>query len=154
MSHPITFGPANIFFNETCIGKTFGGGVITVLYETYSILSTNPESKKVPYGLEGSISLFNLNNTYTLDIIDANITSYGKVEIVLANGVITLFKSKLEFPNDITFGENVQTAITLQVTGTCNDANNILSLSPSLSSLSSNVQNMIQTGNGLYLNTL
>ena len=122
------FGPATITHDGTDIGKTNGGGSITILEQTYEPLSTTYERVHKPYGIEGQINLFQLTQTLTISS-DMNLYSCGEVTISLTYGTVTLFNSKLVLPSDLSFGTFDQNPFTLRIIGGKDTSGNLIKFS-------------------------
>lgn len=122
------FGPATITHDGTDIGKTNGGGSITILEQTYEPISNTYERIYKPYGIEGQINLFQLTQTLTISS-DMDLYSYGEIIISLTYGTITLFNSKLVLPSDLSFGTFDQNSFTLRIVGGKDSSGNLIKFS-------------------------
>lgn len=109
-------GPATISHDGTDIGKTSGGGSLTILEQTAEILSDTYERKVVPYAIEGRINRFELNQSITISD-SMELCSRGEVVIDLSEGQIKLFSARLLLPSDMAFGTLEHNPFTLRIEG-------------------------------------
>lgn len=109
-------GAAIITHNGVSIGKTIGGASINILEQSYSILSKSYKEIKSPYGIEGEINLFAIENAITVSN-DLTLFDYGEIIFTLSKGSLTLYHTKIFLPNSISLGTFSQNPLTVRLSG-------------------------------------
>jgi len=122
------FGPATITHDGTDIGKTNGGGSISILEQTYEPLKETYDKVHKPYGLEGEINLFQLTQSITI-ASDLILYNFGEVIISLTYGTLTLYSAKLLLPQSLSFGTFDQNTFTLRIVGGKDSSGNLINFS-------------------------
>ncbi len=102
----INFGPATITHEGQDLGKTTGGGGLTLREQTYRGLRSGEETKIITGG-EGIINLFEFEDSILISD-DAEFLDYGELVIEATNMKITLASCKINFVPEIQFGEMKQ----------------------------------------------
>ena len=122
------FGPATITHDGTDIGKTNGGGSVTILEQSYEPLKDTYDRVHKPYGLEGQINLFQLTQSVTISS-DLTLYGFGEVVISLTYGTLTLYSAKLLLPESLSFGTFDQNPFTLRIIGGKDSSGNLINFS-------------------------
>jgi len=120
-------GPATITHDGTNIGRTSGGGSLTILEQTDNQLSDTYEVEHIPYGVEGTINLFTLNQSITITS-SLELYGFGQIEITLPEGSILLYRCKILLPQSLSFGQLSQSPITIRLQGGKDSSGNLIKI--------------------------
>lgn len=120
-------GPATITHNGTNIGRTSGGGTLSILEKSYNPVGESFEEKTIPYGVEGVINLFTLNQSLTISS-SMDLYSYGEIVITLPEGSITLYHAKIKLPESLDYGSLSHNPVTVRITGGTDTSGNLIKI--------------------------
>lgn len=121
------FGPATVTHGGTDLGKTTGGGSITILEKSYEPLSSSYEVVTTPYGVEGQLNKFQFSQSLTISS-SMELYSYGQIVITLKEGTITLYHAKIILPKSMSFGEFSQEPFTVRIQGGVDASGNLIKI--------------------------
>lgn len=122
------FGPATVTHDGTNIGKTSGGGSVEILKHETEVIDTFYRVDEKPYGIAGSLNLFQLDQSITITN-SVNLYAYGQIVITLDYGTITLYKAKLNLPDTIPWGTFSLEPFTLKIIGGKDSSGNLIDFS-------------------------
>ena len=122
----IFFGSATITHGGTSLGKTFGGGNISIKTKSFFPLKAYEDEEVIPlYGI-GSFSFYRWGGLTISDSLQLH--TFGIVVITTALATITLHKCKIFYDGEqkVNVGVNKQQPFPVRLLFTKNDAGNLI----------------------------
>jgi len=114
------FGPATITHNSVDLGKTVGGGSLSLDVHSYVKLRTK-EKVDIVYGGSGQLNLFSWDTNIQLTG-DITLLNYAKTVITCTDMIITLYNNKFTINSAIMFGTYEQRPFTLDFSFMADDS--------------------------------
>jgi hypothetical protein len=107
----LNFGPATITHNSVDLGKTSGGGTISLDVE--QVIELSGEVREYITGGRGTINLFKLSASLTYDTsIDYSL--FAPLIIAGTTYVFTIPLAKILLPSNYDFGDFTQRSVTMR----------------------------------------
>ena len=109
------YGPANISFNGTALGKTHGGVSLSFDKITYRGARTRNQTDLIVGG-NGVLHMFQWNNSITIsNNFNATLGNYANLVITTNNMNVSIPFAKLSMPGGISLGQHQQESFDVEV---------------------------------------